>query len=228
MPTRLPVQPRESHHQVFGKVLVDFHKVAVVHNPRHDFFDVVRLVGLNGHQRVEPFVSPVGGIPARDAGRVLLVVLRHEAEQFADQRQAVGVVAGDEVRHAAGGVVRHGAAQIFLAHILVHDGFDDVRPGHKHVTGILDHHREVGNGRRIDRSARARPHDGGNLGDDAGSHRVAQEDIGISRQRRHAFLDARASRSRSSRSLARPLSWPGPSPCRFWRHWPHPVTLRTR
>ena len=133
----LPAQPRESHHQVLGEVLVDFHKVAVVHDARDDFLDVVGLIRLNRHQRVQGFVAPVRRVRGLNAGRVLLVVLRHEAEQFADQRQAVGIVARDEMRHAAGGVVGHGAAQVFLGYILVHDGLDDVRPRHKHVTGVL-------------------------------------------------------------------------------------------
>ncbi len=174
-------------------MLVDFHKISVVNDPGYDLLDVVRLVGLNRHKCVEYLVSPVGRIPALNAGRVLLVVLRHKAEQFADERQPVSVVARDEVRYAAHGVVSHRTAQIFFVHILVHDGLDDVRPGHKHVTGVLDHDGKVGNGRRIDRAARARSHDGGDLGNDAGSQGVAQENIGVSRQRRHAFLDARAS-----------------------------------
>jgi len=30
---RLPGEAREPHHEVLGKMLLDFHKVAVVHNP---------------------------------------------------------------------------------------------------------------------------------------------------------------------------------------------------
>ena len=61
------------------------------------------------------------------ARRVLAVVLRQVAEQLADHAQALGVVGGDEVAHAADGVVRHGAAQLLLGDVFVRDGLDDVR-----------------------------------------------------------------------------------------------------
>src|ERR1035441_8326798 len=35
----LPAQSRETHHQVFGKVLVDLHKVTVIHDSRKNLFD---------------------------------------------------------------------------------------------------------------------------------------------------------------------------------------------
>src|SRR6202034_3571464 len=49
------------------------------------------------------------------------------------------------------------------------------------------------NRRRIHRAAGARPHDRGNLRYHAAIQRVAQENVGIARQRRHAFLNARPS-----------------------------------
>ena len=54
-----------------------------------------------------------------------------------------------------------------------------------------DHDREVGDGRRVDRSAGARTHDDRELGDDSRGQRVAQEDVGISTERGDALLDAR-------------------------------------
>ena len=45
---------------------------------------------------------------------------------------------------------------------------------------------------RIDRAARARPHDGGDLRHHAARQRVAQKDIGVAGERDHAFLNARA------------------------------------
>ena len=78
--------------------------------------------------------------------------------------------------------------------VLVRDRLDDVGPGHEHVARALDHHREVGDRRRVDGAARARPHDGRDLRNDARGQRVAEEDVGVSRQRHHAFLDPRPAR----------------------------------
>ena len=53
---------------------------------------------------------------------------------------------------------------------------------------------EVGDRGRVHRAAGARPHDRGDLRDDARGERVAQEDVGVAAEREHAFLDARAAR----------------------------------
>ena len=107
-------------------------------------------------------------------------------------RQALGVVVRQEVRHAGLLVVRHGAAELFLGDLFVRDGLDDVGAGDEHVRGLVDHQDEVGDGRRVDRAAGARSHDGGDLRDHARGQRVAQEDVGVAGERHHAFLDARA------------------------------------
>ena len=65
-------------------------------------------------------------------------------------------------------------------------------PGDEHVAGAVHHEDEIGDGGRIDRAARARAHDGGDLRHHAAGQRVAQEDIGVAGQRHHALLDARA------------------------------------
>ncbi len=94
--------------------------------------------------------------------------------------------------HAADGVVRHRAAQFFLCHVFVSHGFDHVGPGHEHIAGVGDHEREIGDGGRVHRTARARAHDGGDLRHHAAGQRVAQEDIGVTAERYDAFLNARA------------------------------------
>ena len=77
---------------------------------------------------------------------------------------------------------------------LVGHGPDDVGPGHEHVARALDHHGEVGDRRRVDRSPGARTEDHRDLRHDAGGEDVAQEDLGIAAQRRDALLDPRAAR----------------------------------
>ena len=98
------------------------------------------------------------------------------------------------MRDAAGGVVRHGAAQFLLGDILVRHGLDDVRAGDEHVRGVARHENKIGDGGRIDGAARARPHDGADLRNHAAGQRVAQKNIGVTGERPHAFLNARAAR----------------------------------
>ena len=98
------------------------------------------------------------------------------------------------MRDAAGRVVRHRAAELFLGDFLVGHRLDHVGAGHEHVARALDHDVEVGDRRRVDRAARARPHDRGDLRHHARRERVAQEDVGVAGEREHAFLDPRAAR----------------------------------
>ena len=97
-----------------------------------------------------------------------------------------------EVRHAADGVVGLRAAQTFLGDVLMRDGLDDVGAGDEHVAGVLHHEDEVGERGRVDRSAGAGAHDGGDLRDHAAGQGVAEEDIGVTGQREDAFLNAGA------------------------------------
>ena len=81
---------------------------------------------------------------------------------------------------------------VFLGDVFVRDGLDDVGAGDEHVAGVVDHEDEIGDGGRVDRAARARAHDGGDLRDHAAGERVAQEDVRVTGQRDDAFLNARA------------------------------------
>ena len=93
---------------------------------------------------------------------------------------------------AAVGVVGHGAAKLLLGDFFMGDGLDDVGAGDEHVGSFAGHEDEIGDGGGIHRAARARPHDGADLRDHAAGQRVAQENIGVTGERGHAFLDARA------------------------------------
>ena len=74
------------------------------------------------------------------------------------------------------------------------DRLDDVRTRDEHVRRLLHHENEIGDGGRVDGAARARPHDGRELGDHPRRERVAQEDVGVAGQRHDAFLDPGAAR----------------------------------
>ncbi len=171
-------------------MLVDFEEVAVVDHAADDVLHVVGPVRLVGDDRVELDVHAVRIVGRLEAGRIVDVVLRDEGEQAADERQAVLLVLGGELRDPALRVVGHRAAKILEGHLLVGHRLDHVGPGDEHVARLLDHDREVGDGGGVDRAAGAGAEDRRDLGDDAGGERVAEEDVGIAAERGDALLDA--------------------------------------
>ena len=93
---------------------------------------------------------------------------------------------------ATGGVVGHSATEFLLGDFLVRDRLDDVGAGNEHIRGVASHEDEIGDGGRVDGATRARAHDGADLWDDSAGQRVAEENIGVARERRDAFLNTRA------------------------------------
>ncbi len=189
-----PVEAGEADDQVPGEVLLHLEEVAVVHHGVEDVLHVVGQAGRVGHQGAQGDLGAVGIVGAGPRGRVVLVVERHEAHELTDHEQALLVVRAGEMGAAGAGVVGHGPAQVLLADLLVGDRLDDVGPRDEHVGGVLDHEDEVRDGRRIDRAARAGPHDGRDLRHHPRGQHVAGEDVRIARQGLDPFLDARAPR----------------------------------
>ena len=173
-------------------MLVNFEEICVIHNAPDDVFDVVGQIRFRGNNRIERRVHASHWIGRRFARRIFAIVLRQVAQQFADQAQALGIIVRHKMAHAADGVVRHGAAQLFLGHIFVRHRLDYIGTGDKHVAGVFNHYHKIGDCRGINRAARARAHNGGNLRHNAACQRVAQKNIGITAQRQNAFLDPRA------------------------------------
>jgi hypothetical protein len=99
---------------------------------------VVCLVGRRRHQPIEVGIFAVRRIIRRHARRIVDVVRRQVSQQIADQRQTLAIVVGGKVRDAAGGVVRHCAAELLLADFFVGDHFDDVGRS-EHITRVLHH-----------------------------------------------------------------------------------------
>ena len=139
-------------------------------------------------------VHPVGRIGRVDDRGRREIVLRQVREERPRRIERTRFVGGRDVRDAAARRVRLGAAEELAVDILMRHGLHDIRSGDEHVARALDHDREVGDRRRVDRAAGARTQDDGDLGHDAGRHDVAQEDVGIAAERDDAFLDPRAAR----------------------------------
>src|SRR6266436_365757 len=163
-------------------MFVNFEKVSVVHDGVNGVLDVVGLLRIVGDERIERFIAAIDTIGGGAARRVVDIVGRKKAQQFANHREAIGIVGSDEVRDAAGGVVGHGTAELLLGHFFVGDGFDDVGPGDEHVGSVASHENKIRDRWGIDGAAGARAHDGADLRDHTAGKSVAQENIGVSRK----------------------------------------------
>ncbi len=187
-------EPPKADNDIAGVVLMNFQEASVIRNGMDQLEHVVRLIRRIGHQPLEGVVLTVDRIRARTAWRFAKVVAGHEAQELSNEDKAPTIVFDGEVCYAAGLVVPHRAPQLFLRHRLVRDRLDHVGPGDEHVARLPDHDREVSDRRRIHRATCARPHDRGDLRDDARGQRVAEKDVGVAAERYDAFLNARATR----------------------------------
>ena len=191
MPTGRPPRRAIADQDVPRPGRLQLEELAVVDDAPQDVVHVVGLRRFVGHDVVERRVHPVVRIRRRDHRRIGEVVLGQVREQPPDVVHRLGLVPRREMRDAASAGVDACAAERLRVDLLVRDRPHDVGPGDEHVARALDHDREVRHRRRVDRAAGARPEDDGDLRHDAGGQHVAQEDLGIPAQRRHALLDPR-------------------------------------
>ena len=188
------VEPREADDKILREVLVHFEESAIVRDGMDYVLHVVRLLRVFGDHGVQAGVLAVGRVGRGAPRRVFEIVRREIADQFPDHGEAFGIVPRDEMRDAAFGVVRHGAAEFVLRYFLVRDRADHIRAGDEHVRSVARHKDKIGDGRGVNRAARARSQDRADLRNHPAGERVAQKNIRITRERHHAFLNARAAR----------------------------------
>ena len=182
----------EADDDVLRETLLELEELALVGDLHDQFLDVVGLVGGLRHQAVERGLLAFDWIVGGDVGDGRAVRQRQEIDQAAHlaERHDVVVIGAVGDRGACG--VHRGAAELFRGDGFVGDGLHHVRAGDEHVGGVAHHEDEVGDRRRIDVAAGARPHDDGNLRDDAGGEHIVLEHAGITAERRHTLLDAGA------------------------------------
>ena len=108
------------------------------------------------------------------------------------EQQRIRLRRSDELRDTAHLVVNPRTTQSFEVHLFVGHRLHDVGTGDEHVARPIDHDREVSDGRRVHRATGTGSENHGQLRDDTGHLRIAEEDVGISAERRHALLDAGA------------------------------------
>ena len=139
------------------------------------------------------YIGEILVVSALVDGRHLRAVVGEEAEQALNLRDAVVVVARDELAEAGLRAVRRGSAERLEVDDLAGHLLDDLRPGYEGLARLVDHYDEVGERRRVTCAARAASHDGGNLRDDARRVDVVVEDRAVDR-RAGAFLEPAAAR----------------------------------
>ena len=193
-PHRATVEPRKADDYVERPVGVDFEEIPIVEDLREHLVHIVGLVGVVGQQRIEFFQRPLGVVGGFAARRIFDVILRHEAQQHAELVEGVLLALTRQMRHSRFAVMRHRPAQFLKANLFVGDRPNHVGAGDEHVAGLLDHQDEIGDGRAVNRAARARPHDDGELRYHPGGLDVAVEYLGVAAEAYHPFLDACAAR----------------------------------
>ncbi len=179
-------------HDVAGERFRELEEVALVHDFQDQLLDVVGLVGIFGHQRVERGLFTLGLIerrPLRNAGGK---IRRQKIDQPAHLQQTFDVVVVGAVGDGRFGGVHGGAAELFGGDDLVGHRLHHVGPGDEHVAGVAHHEDEIGHCRRIDIAAGTGAHDHRNLRNDAGGDHIALEHLAVTAERGDAFLDAGA------------------------------------
>ena len=144
---RLTVEAGKSADDVFRKIFLHFHKVAVIDNGVDNLFHVVRHVRIGRHEFVQAVIYTVDGVGACHERHLFHVVLRNERNQTAHLCNGVFFGGCHKVCYARFGGVYAGAAQVFDRHIFAGYRFYNFRTGDEHVRVLLRHHDEVGEGR---------------------------------------------------------------------------------
>ncbi len=165
--------------------------VAVIDDGADHLVHVVRLAGAGGDDFVERILEPADGIGTGSQRSVLHVVLGNEGDELADQFHRLLFGGGGEIGHTRLAGVYRSTSELLLRHLFARYGLHHRRTGQEHVARVALHDGEVGQRGRVHRATGAGTQDDGDLRNDARSHHVALENLGIAGQRIHALLNTR-------------------------------------
>ncbi len=185
------IEPRKSNHKILRVKFVNLKKISIVGNGVNDVLDVVGNIRFRRHKRVQRWFRAIRRIACGTLRHILQIVGGKKRQQFTHQQQALLIVVRKKLSDTADTVMRIGAAELLLRHFFVGDGLENIRSGNEHVAGLVHHHDEIRDRGRIDGAAGTRSHDGGDLRDHSGCQRIAKKDIGVTAERKHAFLNSR-------------------------------------
>ena len=169
---------------------MDLEELAVVHDAADNLIHVVRSVRAVGDNLVEGIFGTVGRVISRQIRRFLHVVLRNIAEKLADGGDHFLFVFACEMSHTTLAGMNAGAAELLLGNFFTKDLLNYGRAGEEHVAGVLAHDCEVGEGRRINGTAGAGAEDGADLGNHTRCKDIALENLRVTCESVHTFLDA--------------------------------------
>ncbi|MNX87926.1 hypothetical protein D3C86_1198780 [compost metagenome] len=167
-----------------------FHERIRIGQLFNHLFHIIRLVCIfrdNGFQFLPDFITRF----VRIDRCILFTVLRHIAQQFFQIIDTLDFICAGKVCHTRFLSMRHRTTQFFAGYIFMRYGFYHVWSGYEHIRRMLYHQDEIGNSRRIYRTAGTRPHDRRQLRNYTRSLYIAIEDIGIATKRNYSFLDTR-------------------------------------
>ena len=171
-----------------------FEHLTIVNDGGNDLVHVVGLIGRLGDDFVQRILHAVDGIGAFDARSLLHIVLGNVAEQLTNHCDSFVLVLGSKMCNARLGGVNRCTAELLLIDNFAQYFLDNLRAGEEHVGRVLDHQHEVGEGRRIDRTAGAGTHDAGDLRNDTRCKNITLEDLAKACHRSDAFLNAGTTR----------------------------------
>src|SRR5262249_49853212 len=89
---RTAVHACKSDHQIFRKVFVYFKEVPLIYDGVNRVLDVIGLQRIFRNQRIERNVATLRRITAWAPWRIIQIVRRQKAQQFANHSAALGVI----------------------------------------------------------------------------------------------------------------------------------------
>ena len=185
----LPSHSAKPADDVPGETRMNFQKFRTVQNAVNQDIHVISLIGIWRNQIIKGRIRAFGRISQIEKRGLQTIIGRQKIDQPSNFTKAKNVVWDHKMGDAADCSVNLGASQLFRADILMNYSFDDIRACNKHVGGIFNHKGKIGHGRAVNRAAGARPHDTGNLGNHTAGLNISMENLSISSQRIHAFLN---------------------------------------
>ena len=171
-----------------------FEHLAIVNNRCDDLIHIVGLVGRLGDDLVQRILHTVDGIGAFDARSLLHVVLWDIAEQLTNHCNGFILIFGSKMSYARLGGMNRCTTELLLVNNFAQHFLNDLGTGEEHIGRVLDHQHEVGEGRRIDRTAGTGTHNAGDLRNDTRCKDVAFEYLTKTCHRSNTLLNAGTTR----------------------------------
>ena len=162
-PDSAPLNPPKPGDDIAREFLGNFKEIALINHLEDEFFHIIGLVGIIRDERIKAHIPALGIIKARPFRHAGLIVGGQEIYQSTDLQQSLDIIIEGTIRNRGFGGVDGGTTEFLVAYHLICHGFHHIRTGDIHIGAVTHHEDEIGHGGGIHITARARPHDHGNL-----------------------------------------------------------------